>query len=54
MSIDTQAALCDTDSIRTGHRELNHGDARELDQALQWVLERGVRVDPVEDSILEG
>jgi hypothetical protein len=30
------------------------GEATELEKALQWVLERGVRVDPVEDSILEG
>jgi hypothetical protein len=30
------------------------GEKQDLDAGIQWVQERGIRVDPVEDSILEG
>jgi hypothetical protein len=30
------------------------GESDEIDRALRWVAEKGVRVDPVEDSIIEG
>ncbi|HLF72316.1 MAG TPA: NIL domain-containing protein [Dehalococcoidia bacterium] len=30
------------------------GEADEIERALNWVTETGVRVDPVEDSIIEG
>ena len=30
------------------------GDMPEIDRALRWVADQGVRVDPVEDSIIEG
>lgn len=30
------------------------GDKQDLDDGIRWVEERGVRVDPVEDTILEG
>ena len=30
------------------------GAASDIEQGLRWVAERGVRVDPVEDTILEG
>jgi hypothetical protein len=30
------------------------GEQADLEQGLDWVRDRGVRVDPVEDSILEG
>ena len=30
------------------------GEQTNLEQGLKWVTERGVRVDPVEDSIIEG
>ena len=30
------------------------GEQTNLEQGLRWVTERGVRVDPVEDSIIEG
>ena len=30
------------------------GEQGDLEQGLNWVRERGVRVDPVEDSIIEG
>ncbi len=30
------------------------GENSEIEQALRWVSEKGVRVDPVEDSIIEG
>jgi hypothetical protein len=30
------------------------GDQADLERGLDWVRDRGVRVDPVEDSILEG
>ena len=30
------------------------GEKQDLDAGIQWLQERGIRVDPVEDSILEG
>ncbi|HEX5139955.1 MAG TPA: NIL domain-containing protein [Dehalococcoidia bacterium] len=30
------------------------GEKQDLDEGIKWVQERGIRVDPVEDSILEG
>ena len=30
------------------------GEKQDLEQGLKWVEERGVRVDPIEDSIIEG
>ena len=30
------------------------GEKADLEQGIKWVEERGVRVDPVEDSIIEG
>ena len=30
------------------------GESDEIQRALRWVAEQGVRVDPVEDSIIEG
>ena len=30
------------------------GDDAEIDRAIQWTLERGVRVDPVEGDIIAG
>ena len=30
------------------------GEAADIEAGLRWVAETGVRVDPVEDSILEG
>jgi hypothetical protein len=30
------------------------GEPAEIDEALRWVEGKGVRIDPVEDSILEG
>ena len=30
------------------------GEKQDLDAGIQWVQELGIRVDPVEDSILEG
>jgi hypothetical protein len=30
------------------------GEKNDLEQGLKWVEERGVRVDPIEDSIIEG
>jgi hypothetical protein len=30
------------------------GEQENLDEGIKWVTERGVRVDPVEDSIIEG
>jgi hypothetical protein len=30
------------------------GERDDLDAGIRWVEERGIRVDPVEDSILEG
>ena len=30
------------------------GEKQDLDAGISWVQERGIRVDPVEDSILEG
>jgi hypothetical protein len=30
------------------------GETSDLEQGIKWVEERGVRVDPVEDSIIEG
>ena len=30
------------------------GERKEIDDALAWVAGTGVRVDPVEDSIIEG
>ncbi len=30
------------------------GEEEEIDRGLRWVTERGVRVDPVEDTIIEG
>jgi hypothetical protein len=30
------------------------GEQSDLERGLDWVRDRGVRVDPVEDSILEG
>ena len=30
------------------------GEKPDLEQGIKWVEERGVRVDPIEDSILEG
>ncbi len=30
------------------------GDQQNLDDGIRWVTERGIRVDPVEDSIIEG
>ena len=30
------------------------GEKQDLEQGLKWVEELGVRVDPVEDSIIEG
>jgi hypothetical protein len=30
------------------------GEADEIERALKWVAETGVRVDPVEDTIIEG
>jgi hypothetical protein len=30
------------------------GEKDDLEQGLKWVEERGVRVDPIEDSIIEG
>lgn len=30
------------------------GEKQDLEQGVKWVEERGVRVDPVEDSIIEG
>jgi hypothetical protein len=30
------------------------GEKQDLDAGIQWVQEQGIRVDPVEDSILEG
>ena len=30
------------------------GEKQDLDAGINWVQERGIRVDPVEDSILEG
>ena len=30
------------------------GEKQDLDAGISWVQERGIRVDPVEDTILEG
>ena len=30
------------------------GDEEAIERAIKWVTEKGVRVDPVEDSIIEG
>jgi hypothetical protein len=30
------------------------GEKTDLEQGIRWVEERGIRVDPVEDTILEG
>lgn len=30
------------------------GDDAEIDRAIQWTIERGVRVDPVEGDIIAG
>jgi len=30
------------------------GEQKDLDDGITWVTERGIRVDPVEDSIIEG
>jgi len=30
------------------------GDEEEIERGIKWVTEKGVRVDPVEDSIIEG
>ena len=30
------------------------GEKQDLDAGINWLQERGIRVDPVEDSILEG
>jgi hypothetical protein len=30
------------------------GDQADIDRGLQWLQEAGVRVEPVEDSILDG
>ncbi len=30
------------------------GEQSDLDAGIRWVQERGIRVDPVEDSIIEG
>jgi hypothetical protein len=30
------------------------GEADDLDRGVKWVEEKGIRVDPVEDSIIEG
>ena len=30
------------------------GEKQDLEQGLKWVEELGVRVDPIEDSIIEG
>ncbi len=30
------------------------GEKQDLDAGITWVQERGIRVDPVEDTILEG
>ncbi|HLF76982.1 MAG TPA: NIL domain-containing protein [Dehalococcoidia bacterium] len=30
------------------------GEANDIEAGIKWVTERGVRVDPVEDSIIEG
>src|SRR5688572_20770593 len=30
------------------------GDQEHIDEAIKWASEKGVRVDPVEDSIVEG
>jgi L-aspartate semialdehyde sulfurtransferase ferredoxin len=30
------------------------GEQADIDRGIQWVMDRGIRVDPVEDSIIEG
>jgi hypothetical protein len=30
------------------------GEQADIDRGVQWVMDRGIRVDPVEDSIIEG
>jgi len=30
------------------------GEQADIDRGVQWVMDRGIRVDPVEDSIVEG
>ncbi len=30
------------------------GEQANIDRGVDWVVEKGIRVDPVEDSILEG
>ena len=30
------------------------GEQADIDRGIQWVMDNGIRVDPVEDSIVEG